>query len=173
MVLLVWWIAPNLAFWSLLPQHVLRYTLPLAPAIAVLGGIGMVGILRQAHSERFYRLSAVLILMGILLTRGIYTEVVLAGRTISRQARENATELRRLVPEGETVYIAGLREEGVLFYADRRVRRLTSTPVHDIYLLLTEAEVQSDRYEPNAFVGEFKDQQKASVRVVRWSGNLP
>jgi len=172
-VLLVWWVLPSLAFWSVLPQHVLRYTLPVTPAIAMLGSIGMVGILRQAHSERFYRLSTALILIGIVLTRGIYTEVVLAGRTVPRQARENAAELRRLVPEGETVYIVGLREEGVLFYADRRVRRLTSTPVHDIFLLLTEAEVQSGRYDPNVSVGEFTDQQKASVRAVRWSGNLP
>jgi len=172
-LLLVWWVVPNVAFWSLLPQHVLRYALPVTPAIAALGAIGMIGILRRARSERFYLVSSSLILLGMVLTRGAYSEVVLPGRTVSRAARENAALLRDIVPRDETLYIGLVREEGVLFYAGRRVRRLTSTPVQGIYLLLTEAEYRSGTYARAETMGEIRDHQKAPLTVVRWSGNGP
>jgi len=132
------WTWPNLLFWALVPNHNVRYALPLSPGLM---GLGVVGLLQYYGSlplsrdaERSAKASVlrsasrlnnflVVFLALWLAAKVVFVEVVVPRRTANRNAEATAAELRGLVPPGEILYLSKLKDEGVLFYYGRPARK--------------------------------------------------
>lgn len=110
------WVWPSLLFWSLVPNHNVRYILPISPALMALGAIGL---LHGSH-VRFRWIVAFLAIW--LIVKIAFVEVVIPQR--QRDARPAAAELRELVPAGEPLHLFKLKDEGVMFYFGRPAKRL-------------------------------------------------
>ncbi|QDU22257.1 ArnT family glycosyltransferase [Urbifossiella limnaea] len=142
------WAWPNLLFWALVPNHNVRYALPVSPALMGLGVMGLLdwwcarsasGRRERAVSERVDdarqqpahagRSPAVLLAAFLALwlaAKVVFVEVVVPRRTAGRDAEATAAALREYVPAGEPLYLLKLKDEGVLFYYGRPSRKLSS-----------------------------------------------
>ena len=138
------WAWPSLLFWALVPNHNVRYALPLSPGLLGLGAMGVIGLIhmrsRDAESsersagcdgtlpsaDSGSRLRIVLVgfLACWLAAKIVFVEVVVPRRTAGRNAEATAAQLRELVPPGETLHLFRLKDEGVTFYYGRPARRL-------------------------------------------------
>jgi 4-amino-4-deoxy-L-arabinose transferase-like glycosyltransferase len=121
------WSWPNLLLWTLVPNHNVRYVLPIAPAVVALGVLGAHLLLRDLRSRwsafRYpLRWWAGLLLCG-LLAKVVFVEIVLPLRTARRNPLPIAATLQAMVPKDETLYIDKLKDDGVLFYYARAVQR--------------------------------------------------
>jgi Dolichyl-phosphate-mannose-protein mannosyltransferase len=105
------------------------------------------------------------------LVKILYVEAIVPPRTALREVRENAARLAELVPPDETLYLGKLKDEGVLFYYNRPVRRLHVAPQSPraCYAVLIEAEAmhaaRSGRFE---VIERLKDQQGDPIILVRF-----
>jgi 4-amino-4-deoxy-L-arabinose transferase-like glycosyltransferase len=111
------WLWPNLALLTLLPDHSLRNSFPILPAMAMLGSLAM-----ALHRRRTLYLLGICVFawLGVKL---VYVDVVQPRRYESRQAVAKAAELRRHVPMDATLYLCGVKDEGLMFYFNGPVRR--------------------------------------------------
>ncbi len=147
------WAWPNLLFWTLVPNHNVRYVLPILPAVVGLGVLGGYLLLRdverrQAKRRRLAELGGkcgrfvpsgwrantpwirrgwfVLLVAGVL-AKVVFVEVVIPQRAARRNPVPIAAALKAIVPEHETLYIDKLKDDGVLFYYGRPVQRWRGT----------------------------------------------
>jgi 4-amino-4-deoxy-L-arabinose transferase-like glycosyltransferase len=144
------WLWPSLVFWSLVPNHAPRHSFPLAPAIAALAALVWIKWMRtQLHwpCQRFFPAAYALgvILIGILIAKLSFMSLIVPERTRLRQPQKTGQILAQLVPPGATLYLCGVKDEGVMFYYGRPVRRFhdpTLLPSQDelLYCIITEAE---------------------------------
>lgn len=157
------WTWPNLIFWSLVPNHNVRYILPLSPGLMGLSVLGILAILERAQPIPLfgYQRTAKQILVGFLgfwlLAKLLFVEVVQAQRAERRNPIPIGAELRRLIPEGEIVYLGRLKDEGVLFYYGRparRCRNFNEIP-RPAYALLLESEW-------------YEVQSRHAAELIRW-----
>jgi hypothetical protein len=146
------WAWPNLIFWSILPEHEIRDCLPIVPAFAGLAALVWLGWFRVSrsrepsgtnHSSTPWR-----ILIGILLVwfvvKAVFVHVVIPGRQ-DRDLRAKGQQLAAAVPAGEILHLCRLKDEGILFYFGREVRRLAdlrqlTSSAKPTYCILTEKE---------------------------------
>lgn len=173
------WLWPNLLFWSLPAQHHVRYVLPVAPALTLLGVIVLarwmnVPAARQLTSPRAGLVAAVL---AWAVVKVMFVQAVVPERTAGRNARETGEQLARLVPEGEILYLCRLKDEGVLFYYGRPAQRVSRIEVRSgvpICVLLLDAEWDGHCYwgRPE-HLAELRDQQQAPIHLVRLYGLPP
>jgi 4-amino-4-deoxy-L-arabinose transferase-like glycosyltransferase len=143
------WTWVNLLFWALVPGHRPRHALPLQPGLAGLAAFVWIAWLRGTLPWRLPRPRPATVLLGLALLWGaanvVYIHAWAPQRDAMRQARATGEHLAALVPSEKTLYLFGLKDEGILFYYARPARRLsaarnlplTETPV---YCLLTEEE---------------------------------
>lgn len=121
------WTWPSLLFWSLVPNHNVRYALPLSAGLMGLGTMGLIGLMRQ-RGPMASRRHVVTGIMGFLfcwlIVKVIFVEVAIPARTAKRDAVTPALALRERVPAGETLHVFRLKDEGVMFYYGRPVVRL-------------------------------------------------
>jgi len=167
------WVWPNLLFWSLVPNHNVRYALPLSPALMALGAIGLFSprrALRSADSASRLTGIAVGILVIWLAVKVAFVEIVIPQRSANRDAHTAAAELRELVPPGETLHLFKLKDEGVLFYYGRAARRLHDPrelpPAGYAVLLQSEWDAHGD-YGDVQLVREMYDQQGDPIYLIR------
>jgi 4-amino-4-deoxy-L-arabinose transferase-like glycosyltransferase len=148
------WTWPNLLFWALVPNHNVRYALPLSPGLMGLGVMGLLDTLRCA--SRLNRIVIGFVVMW-LVVKVVFVEVVVPRRTAGRDAEATAAQLRELVPPGEPLYLFKLKDEGVLFYYGRPARKL-----HDPHELPRPAYAAliSQEWDARAAIGD--------VELVRW-----
>jgi 4-amino-4-deoxy-L-arabinose transferase-like glycosyltransferase len=129
------WTWPNLLFWSLVPNHNIRYALPLSPGLMGLGVMGLLGLFRaNPDREGGGKASTPSLTVGVRLLAGFlccwlilkvaFVEFVIPARTAKHNPEPIAAELRALVPEGQPLYLLRLKDEGVLFYFGRPALRL-------------------------------------------------
>jgi 4-amino-4-deoxy-L-arabinose transferase-like glycosyltransferase len=131
------WAWPNLVFWALVPNHNVRYALPVSPALMGLGVMGLIAAFsRDAESsERSAprpalpfgsRLNGcvVLFLAAWLAAKVAFVERVIPARAARRDPGPPAAELRARVPAGEPLYLFRLKDEGVMFMYARPAVRL-------------------------------------------------
>ena len=59
-----------------------------------------------------------------LAVKIVFVEVVIPRRTAGRDAEATASQLRELVPPGETLHVFKLKDEGVMFYFGRPAHKL-------------------------------------------------
>jgi 4-amino-4-deoxy-L-arabinose transferase-like glycosyltransferase len=64
------------------------------------------------------------LVIGWLLVRLVYVEGVLPRRNPTRQPKEKGEQLAALVPADNVLYLFQLKDEGIMFYYGRTVRRL-------------------------------------------------
>jgi 4-amino-4-deoxy-L-arabinose transferase-like glycosyltransferase len=139
------WTWPNLLFWSLASQHHVRYWMPAAPGLIGLGIMACIAWQKGRLAWPIPRLRPTIALATILViwigAKVAYVEGVIPARTAGRHVRETAAELRELVPENETLYLCSLKDEGIMFYYGRPVRKLGANPSAECrYIALTAAE---------------------------------
>ena len=169
------WAWPNVLFWSLPAQHNVRYVLPVAPAVTLLGVIAayhwttrMAAAGRRVTSPRA---GLIAVLIAWAAVKVVFVEVALPARTAGRDARPTGEQLARLVPPGEILYLCRLKDEGVLFYYGRPARRLNrlEVPVGTAaYVLMLDAEWDGRHFRGRPeYIAEFRDQQKAPIHLVR------
>jgi 4-amino-4-deoxy-L-arabinose transferase-like glycosyltransferase len=175
------WLWPNLLFWSFVPQHSIRHAFPLFPAISGLAAIAWVTIIERTPD----RLTAVsffvkktlsrvgIILMALAVTcvvaRVTYVHAVIPSRDLVRKTRAKGERISSLVPADQTLYLLELKDDGLMFYYDRDVKRLTTRDLHSgRYCLLTAAEWELvPRKTAMEVIDRLEDQQGAPIVLVR------
>jgi hypothetical protein len=118
------WTWPNLLFWSLVPNHNVRYTLPLSAGLMGLGVMGLLSVMGTGPLRRHAVEGIVGFLSCWLAVKVVFVEVVIARRAEQRDPVAPAIVLRERVPPGEPLYVFRLKDEGVMFYYGRAVVRL-------------------------------------------------
>jgi len=121
------WTWPSLFFWSLVPNHNVRYALPMSAGLMGLGVMGLIGLMQQMGpmgSRRHVMTGIVGLLLCWLVVKMVFVEVVIPGRAAKRDPITSAMVLRGRVPPGEPLYVFRLKDEGVMFYYGRPVVRL-------------------------------------------------
>lgn len=162
------WIWPNLLFWSLPAQHNVRYLLPVAPALTLLGGLFWVcWALRQSQTMRNTML--VLPLIAWCGVKIAFVEIIQPQRVADRNARETGTRLAKIIPNGEHLTIDKLKDEGILFYYGNTVvqKPWTQHPQPQTWALLMETEwKQVESTGMARLVEMLQDQQGANIYLV-------
>jgi hypothetical protein len=102
-----------------------------------------------------------------------FVEVYVPARTRHRAPKVKAQLLASLVPEGQTLYVLRLKDEGIMFYYHRPVRRLQS-PAQlaavgpTAYCILEQAEWdQWPREHRVDAVRYLRDEQGAPIVLVK------
>lgn len=130
------WLWPNLLFWSVIPEHAPRHSFPLAPAIA-----GMAALVLFSWQQGSWQPGAwmrrvrpvpllVVLVGGWLLAKVAFVHAVIPVRNHQREPRQKAQLISQAVPAETTLYLFKLKDEGIMFYYGRPVRRLAGP--HDL-----------------------------------------
>lgn len=130
------WIWPNVIFWSIIPEHAPRHSFPLFPGIAGLAAFVWFAWLTGkmpwplSDSRRRFTARPGPVLVGMLvfwlMVKVAFVEVVIPKRNDHREPRAKGERLAALVPPQKTLYLSKLKDEGIMFYYRRTVRRLES-----------------------------------------------
>ncbi len=168
------WAWPSLLFWSLVPQHSVRHSFPLCPAIAGLAALVWIRWLDVGVPWRVLRLRGATLAAFVVLWVGVklcFVHGVLAERSAQREPRAKGTQLAALVPAGQTLYLCRFKDEGLLFYYGRPARRLETwadLPSHGepVYGILCAEEVAAAT-RPTEVISWLRDQQSGSMALVR------
>jgi 4-amino-4-deoxy-L-arabinose transferase-like glycosyltransferase len=156
------WTWPNLLFWSVIPEHAARHSFPLFPGLAGLAAMVWLTWLRGIRRPDLRgaivplrRMSAlgpmrwfVLMIVSWLIVKLVFVQVILPHRNPTRQPKEKGEQIAALVPEGKTLFLFRLKDEGIMFYYGREVKRLGSpaqlpSSPEPIYCILDESEWQT------------------------------
>ncbi len=108
-----------------------------------------------------------------LVVRLVYVEAVLPRRNPTRQPKEKGDQLAALVPPSEVLYLFQLKDEGIMFYYGRTVRRLpgpaqlpSSKQPH--YCILDESEWRHwSSIRPAEMLLRMPDEQGDPIVLVR------
>jgi hypothetical protein len=160
------WTWPNMLFWSVIPEHATRHSFPLFPGLAGLAAMVWLAwlrglkwpnwrlaivSLRQISPVRLSKWTPgrwfILMVITWLIVKLVFVQVILPHRNPSRQPKEKGEQIAALVPEGKTLFLFRLKDEGIMFYYGREVKRLPSPALlpsspEPIYCILDESEWQ-------------------------------
>jgi len=192
------WAWPNLLFWSLLPDHSPRYSLPLLPGISGLAVLVCVAWSTGARltrtgwragdvsppvkdpsppNHRPGRLVGRALLATValwLLVKVMYVEILVPQRQAHRDLpRATAEQIAATVPPGQTLYLCRVKDEGVMFYYGRPVRRLANfaqlpSRGEPLYCMLEESEWNQGAIDrPAEAILHLRDQQRAAMVLVK------
>lgn len=187
------WLWPNLLFWSVIPEHAMRHSFPLLPAIAGLAAlvwVAWMSALRKKAEAHWQRIAAsprlpkrrsvalpTAILLGILAlwvgVKIVFVEKIVPARNLNREPRAKGELLARLVPEGKTLFLSRLKDEGIMFYYGRQVLRLESfaklpASANPWYCILDDSEWRKWPAErPAVVIERLLDEQGAPIVLVK------
>jgi hypothetical protein len=183
------WTWPNLIFWSIIPEHATRHSLPLFPGIAGLAAMVWVQWLRDGSFPRFWSVQSGLssprrVLIGMvalwLVAKLVFVHVLIPQRNPTRQPQAKGELLAAHVPEGKTLYLFRLKDEGIMFYYSRRhavagqpaVRRLgcpaqLPPSAEPLYCVLDEPEWEHGLPMPAQLLLRLRDEQGAPIVLVK------
>ncbi len=179
------WIWPNLIFWSVIPERALRHSFPLFPGLAGLAALVWLAWLTGRLRWPVPRVSPLLVFVSTLVLWLVvklgFVHLVVPLRNEQRQPRAKGEQLATCVPEGKTLYLFGLkdRNEGILFYYGRPVRRLAHPallPASEgaAYALLDELEWRTNYWaEDTEVLLRLHDEVRAPIVLVKFSRELP
>ena len=126
------WVWPNLVFWTVIPEHAPRHSFPLFPGIAGLAAMVWIAWLtgKLPWAANRFRPRPGMVLVGLLvcwlIAKVVFVEAITPARNQTRQPRAKGERLAALVPADKTLYLSQLKDEGIMFYYGRTVRRLES-----------------------------------------------
>jgi 4-amino-4-deoxy-L-arabinose transferase-like glycosyltransferase len=185
------WTWPNLLFWTLVPNHNVRYALPLSAGLMGLGVMGLCGWLArptplaplpEGRGEKPllflpppFREGGrggllLCFLLCWLVAKVVFVEVVIPNRTAGRNAEVTGAELRARVPAGEPLHVLKLKDEGVTFYYARPAVRLSdpqSLPKSGFALLIRQEWEDRAAFGPLELLCCMRDQQGDPIYLVR------
>jgi hypothetical protein len=186
------WAWANLLFWTLVPGHKPRHALPLQPALAGLAALGWVGwssLARRASpgyqpareprkpdAQARVPARAALLLALVLAWLGVkfvYVFGPIGLHRAPRSPRAGGEMLARRIPQGDPLYLFGLKDEGILFYYGRPALRLAGPerlPVlpHPAHCLLRGDEWRGwPAGHPAEVMGRLLDERGAELVLVR------
>jgi 4-amino-4-deoxy-L-arabinose transferase-like glycosyltransferase len=183
------WTWPNLIFWSIIPEHATRHSLPLFPGIAGLAIMVWVQWLRAGTFAWRGKISSTTftprrVLIGMvalwLVAKLLFVHVLIPQRNPTRQPQAKGELLAAHVPQGKTLYLFRLKDEGIMFYYSRKhaveggpaVRRLASpaqlTPsAEPRFCVLDEPEWQHGLPVPSQVLLRLRDEQGAPIVLVK------
>ena len=182
------WAWPSLLFWSVIPEHALRHSMPLFPALSGLAALVWVAWItgKLRWPARFRMTTPGRVLMGMvicwLVVKVAFVELAIPQRNPARAPRAKGEMLDTLVPRNEPLYIARLKDEGILFYFARTRPLLRGGPpvrrmedLEDLlskgepaFCILDDSEWQRWHAEQKAdLVRKLLDEQKAPIFLVR------
>jgi 4-amino-4-deoxy-L-arabinose transferase-like glycosyltransferase len=143
------WVWPNLLFWSIIPEKATRHSFPLFPGIAGLAALVWMAWLTGRLAWPVPRIMPAKVLVGALVlwlgVKVAFVEAVIPLRNQDREPRAKGELLAGRVPSGATLYLLRLKDEGIMFYYGRPVRRLASfehlpSSEQPLYCILDESE---------------------------------
>jgi len=151
------WTWPNILFWTVIPEHATRHSFPLFPGLAGLAALVWIAWLRGLSENRSQallgneasRVRAARLFIGLvviwIVVKLVFVESILPRRNPARQPKEKGEQLAALVPDGDMLYLSQVKDEGIMFYYGRPVRRLPDmdqlpSSNRPIYCILDEAE---------------------------------
>jgi hypothetical protein len=94
-------------------------------------------------------------------------------RNDTREPREKAAQIAAVMPESATLYLFRLKDEGIMFYYGRPVRRLPAikhlpSSGEPLYCILEKSEWESyDHSRPANTLLWLRDEQGAEIVLVR------
>ncbi len=145
------WTWPNLLFWTVVPGHHVRHSLPLQPGLAGLAAMVWIAWLNGRLHWPLPRLRPGRVFLSLvvlwLMVKLIFVHAIAPSRNPTRQPRLKGEQIAALVPADETLYLFKLKDEGILFYYGRQARRLPGPSCLPIstegaYCLLVQSEWQ-------------------------------
>jgi 4-amino-4-deoxy-L-arabinose transferase-like glycosyltransferase len=173
------WLWPNLLFWTLIPEHAMRHSFPMFPAISGLAAFvicawlgGRIPWPSWAFCQPARLLGGILVLW--LCVKLVFVHVVIPPRSEHRAARPKGALLAALVPPEHTLNLFRLKDEGILFYFARPALRWSAptairSSAETAYCILDEEEWtrwQNDhRVE---MVRGLSDEQGDPIYLIRW-----
>ena len=167
------WVWPNLLFWSLVPGHRFRHGMPLQPGLAGLAAMVWIAWMTGRLRWPLPWVKPGQMLVGLLATwlvvKLVFVHAVIPNRESDRSPRAKAEQIAALVPEGETLYLCDLKDEGILFYYGRPARRVESLGNlaemgRPVYCVLTAAEWEA---RPVAALLRLQDEQGDPIVLTR------
>ncbi len=172
------WTWPNLFFWSILPEHAARHSFPMFPGIAGLAAMVFLDWLRPVEGRsRPLAVWAARGLVGMLamwlIVKVVFVHQIIPGRNLDRQPRAKGEQLAAVVPAGETLYLFRLKDEGIMFYYRRPVRRVAGpeqlpSSAEPLYCILDASEWDSwSRRGRAEAVLHLRDEQGDPIVLVR------
>lgn len=184
------WTWPNLVFWSVLPDHASRHSFPLFPGIAGLAAMVWIGwienksktLLARSVSEGPPNPSLTLrasraLLVIVLVWLGIKLAFVhgwVPYRNGHRELPRGVGEqIAAVVPTGQTLFLSRLKDEGIMFYYGRPVRRLADfgqlpSSGEPSYCILEKTEWQGWTYpRPVEVLLWLCDEQRKPIVLIR------
>jgi hypothetical protein len=167
------WTWPNLLFWSLVPNHNVRYALPLSAGLAGLGVMGLMGLMRPVGpmaARRHVVAGIVSFLCCWLAVKVVFVEVVIPQRSAQRDPISPAMALRERVPPDEPLHVFRLKDEGVMFYYGRpvvRVREPRQLPAGAFAVLIRQEWDDRAAFGHLQLVDCLRDQQGDPLILVR------
>jgi hypothetical protein len=173
------WAWPSLLFWCLPTEHRPRTSFPLVPAIS---GLAAMVVLAWQSGRLHWPLARLSprATLGVVLAGWLIVKLAYVQWCEQRQANGGplaaGSVLAAVVPVGQILYILGLKDEGVMFYYGRDVRR-AAAPANlprssgPVYCVLTEKEWQRwDPARPAEALRLLYDGQGERIILVRVQG---
>jgi hypothetical protein len=177
-------------FWTVIPEHATRHSFPLFPGLAGLAALVWIAWLRALDGKETtnhtngdnanHRVRATRVIRGFiglvfvwLLVKLVFVEAILPRRNPARQPKEKGEQLAALVPDGDMLYLSQVKDEGIMFYYGRPVRRLPDmdqlpSSNRPIYCILDEAEWRNWISErPAEMLLQMPDEQGDPIVLVR------
>jgi 4-amino-4-deoxy-L-arabinose transferase-like glycosyltransferase len=174
------WTWPNLMFWSLIPEHGTRQSFPLFPGLAGLAGMVWLAWLTGRLAWPWPRIPPTRVLVAMmmiwLIVKLAFVHGVVPERNRNREPRAKAAALAAVVPEGRVLYLFRLKDEGIMFYYGRTVRRLAS-PAHlpssgePLYCILEKSEWEQYAGRAESIL-RLEDEQGAPIVLARVAGKV-
>jgi len=170
------WLWPNLLFFSLLTEHTPRHSFPFFPAIAGLAVMAACSFQRGAVGRRWPRLPGRTLAAWVivwLILKVLFVEALVPHRNGNRDPRAKGELIASLVPSDTMLYLLKLKDEGIMFYCNRPIRRLQSTlelprSYRNVYCILTENEFDAWHVVFNMnVIQRLRDQQGDGIVLVQ------
>jgi 4-amino-4-deoxy-L-arabinose transferase-like glycosyltransferase len=177
------WVWPNLIFWTVIPEHAPRHSFPLFPGIAGLAAFVWIAWLggrlewplARWRWTAWAQPAALLVsVVGLwLVVKVVYVHAVVPIRNHDREAQAKGRLIANLVPQGDTLYLFRLKDEGIMFYYGGVVVRLRTSeqlPLSNepLYCILDESEWQHwSRMNQTEVLQFLRDEQGAPIVLLK------
>ena len=156
------WLIVSLVFWTLAPGHRPRHILPAQPAVV---GMAVLVVLSLSRARR--RVLLGIVLVGWLTVKIGFVGWAVPARQADRHPREGAAILAEMVPPQEILYVANLKDDGLLFHYGRPVRRLRERAAAGMWCLLTLDEWAAWSQDGAEVIAPLHDGQGKPLVLVR------
>jgi hypothetical protein len=172
------WTWPGLLFWTVVPEHGTRQSFPLFPAMAGLAAMVWAAWLTGRLKWRLPAVQPKRLLTGLvcawIVVKLVFVHGIIPERNRNREPRVKAQHISALIPEGSLLYLFRLKDEGIMFYYGRPVRRLKNpgqlpSSSEPVYCILEESELRLAS-RPAEIVSRLRDEQGAPIVLVRVTG---